>query len=226
MQKKKILAITGIRSEYDILFPIIEGLRQDERFDLKLVLSGAHLSDWHGNMVDQVKASSFQVADNIDSLLTTNRNTQRTKGVGLLTIGLSQTVERERPDMMIVIGDREESIATALVGNYMDVLVAHYGGGDTVYGNADDPIRFAVSKLAHIHFTGAEQYAENLRNIGEEEFRVFNVGNPAYDNIRRVPEMDLKQLSEFLDFDITDGKYTVLCNFVCENLYISPSKII
>jgi GDP/UDP-N,N'-diacetylbacillosamine 2-epimerase (hydrolysing) len=210
MKRKKVLGITGIRSEYDILYPIINALRQDERFELKLVLSGAHLSEWHGNMIDQINKSGFKIADNIDSLLTTNRNTQRIKGIGLLTMGLSQTVEREQPDVMLVVGDREESIATALVGNYMNVLVAHYGGGDTVYGNADDPIRFAVSKLAHIHFTGAEVYAQNLKNIGEEDFRVFNVGNPAYDNILNTPEIDLNKVSEFLEFDITNGQYIVL----------------
>lgn len=210
MQRKKILAITGIRSEYDILYPVISALKDDARFDLKLVLSGAHLSDWHGNTVQKIKDDGFEIVDCIDSLLTTNRDTQRIKGIGLLTLGLSQTVERERPDMMFVIGDREESIVTALVGNYMDVLVAHYGGGDTVFGNADDPIRFAVSKLAHIHLTAAELYANNLKNIGEEEFRVFNVGNPAYDNILSVPELSLEQLSDYLNFDITDGKYIVL----------------
>ena len=208
--KKKILAVTGIRSEYDILYPIIKALKDDLRFELKLVLSGAHLSEWHGSVIETIKSEGFQIADCIDTLLTTNRNTQRIKGIGLLTTGLAQTVEREQPDMMLVIGDREESIATALVGNYMDVLVVHYGGGDTVFGNADDPIRFAVSKLAHIHLTGAKRYAENLKNIGEEDFRVFNVGNPAYDNIRNIPQKNLTEISDFLQFDVTDGNFIVL----------------
>ena len=69
------------------------------------------------------------MVDLIDNLLMTNRKTQRAKGVGILTNALAQTVERENPDFLFVIGDREESIATALVGNYMDVLVAHLGGG-------------------------------------------------------------------------------------------------
>ena len=79
---------------------------------------------------------------------------------------LSQTIERENPDFLLVIGDREESIATALVGNYMNILVAHYGGGDTVYGNADDPIRFATSQLSHIHLTAANQSSKKLESVG------------------------------------------------------------
>jgi GDP/UDP-N,N'-diacetylbacillosamine 2-epimerase (hydrolysing) len=210
MKKKKIIAVTGIRSEYDILYPIIKELNEDQNFELKLVLSGAHLSSWHGNFRKIFDDEGFKIADSIDSLLTTNRNTQRIKGIGLLTTGLAQTVEREEPDILFVIGDREESIATALVGNYMNVLVAHYGGGDTVFGNADDPIRFAVSKLAHIHFTGAKEYAQNLQNIGEEEFRIFNVGNPAYDNIINTQRINLTEISNYLNFDITNEKYIVL----------------
>ena len=208
--KKKVLAITGIRSEFDILYPIILELNNNPDIELKLVISGSHLSDWHGNFLEQLEADGFEIADKIDSLLMTNRNTQRVKGIGMLMLGLSQTVEREKPDLLFVIGDREESIATALVGNYMNVLVAHFGGGDTVYGNADDPVRFAVSKLSHIHLTNAQVYADNLIKNGEETFRVFNVGNPAYKNIIDTPIHSLKEVSDFLKFDISDGKYMVL----------------
>ena len=208
--KKKILAITGIRSEFDILFPILNSLKNDTRFDLKIVLSGSHLSDWHGDFINEILNKGFVIADKIDSLLMTNRTTQRIKGVGMLCIGLSQAVERENPDILLVIGDREESIATALVGNYMNKLVAHFGGGDTVYGNADDPIRFAVSKLSHIHFTNTDLYAKNLLKFGEEDFRVFNVGNPAYTNIINTEHLSLSELSKELEFDLNSGNYIVL----------------
>jgi len=207
--KKKILAITGIRSEYDILFPVLDMLRKDPQFEVKVIVSGAHLSDWHGNTLDKIKEDGFEIADHIDNLLMTNRNTQRVKGVGLLTYAISQTVEREKPAFLLVVGDREESIATALVGNYMDVLIAHIAGGDPVFGNADDPIRFAVSKLSHIHFTLAQQYAENLKKIGEEDFRVFWVGNPSLDNIKNTRHHSLSELSQFLNFDIENGRYVM-----------------
>ena len=209
MRRIKILAITGIRSEYDILYPIISALNLDDQFELKLVLSGAHLSDWHGDSISSIKSDGFDIADCIDSLITTNRNTQRVKGVGMLTIGLSQTLEREQPDMLLVIGDREESIATALVGNYMNILVVHFGGGDPVFGNSDDPIRFAVSKLSHIHLTSAQKYTKNLIKIGEENFRIFNVGNPSFDNIKNEPFISLNEISCQLDFDINDGDFIV-----------------
>ncbi len=150
------------------------------------------------------------MVDRIDSLFMTNRLTQRVKGVGILIYGLSQTVERILPDFLFVVGDREESIATAIVGNYMNILVAHLGGGDPVYGNADDPIRFAVSKLAHIHFTTCEEYRNNLIKLGEEEFRVFNVGNPSLDKISKIPYLDITEINRELGIDLQSKRYIIL----------------
>tara|TARA_Y100000588_G_scaffold246622_1_gene261012 strand:- start:2415 stop:3593 length:1179 start_codon:yes stop_codon:yes gene_type:complete len=208
--KRKVLAITGIRSDYDIIYPVLRAINDDNRFQLKLIVCGAHLSDWHGNTLKNIINDNFTIADKIDNLFMTNRKTQRVKGIGTLISAMSQTVEREAPDFLFVPGDREESIATAIIGNYMDILVAHLGGGDPVWGNADDPIRFAVSKLAHIHFTQAKEYADNLLKTGEDKFRVFSVGNPSLDNIRNTKKIKIAELAKFLNFDISRGNYLIL----------------
>jgi GDP/UDP-N,N'-diacetylbacillosamine 2-epimerase (hydrolysing) len=209
---KKVLAITGIRSEYEILFPVLRKLEKNKHFELKIAVSGAHLSDWHGRTIKTIEKDGFTIADRIDSLVMTDRLTQRVKSVGLLLQGLSQTVDREKPDFLLVVGDREESLATGIVGNYMNTLVAHLSGGDTVFGNADDPVRFAVSRLSHIHFAFAKPYAENLVNAGEEVFRVFCSGDPGLDNINSIDYMDFKQVNEFIGWGIESGKYIVLLN--------------
>lgn len=209
MKKKKVLAITGIRSEYDILYPVLKELSENN-IDVKVAASGAHLSDHFGGTVERITNDGFEVIDRIDSLFVTSRLTQRPKAVGLLTAGLAQTVERVDPDFLLVVGDREESIATAVVGNYMNKLVVHIGGGDTVFGNADDPVRFAVSKLAHIHCCSAKEYANNLLKIQEEPFRVFFTGNPAYVNIAETEKMDLSDVSEAISVDLTNGRYFVI----------------
>ncbi|MCC2615126.1 UDP-N-acetylglucosamine 2-epimerase [Aestuariibacter halophilus] len=201
---KKILAVTGIRSEYDILFPVIDGLRQSPDFDVEVVVCGAHLSAQHGDTQTKILEDGFVIADRIDSLYATERLTQRPKGISALISGLSQTVERVKPDFLLVVGDREESIATALVGNYMDVLVAHIGGGDPVFGNADDPVRMAVSKLAHIHFATAEPYAENLHRLGEEAHRICFSGTPGLDNIVNEPHIGLDKVSDFIGTALHD----------------------
>jgi len=209
IMKKKVLAVTGIRSEYDILYPVLKELQSSD-FDVRVVVSGAHISDHFGNTVQRIIDDGFEIADRIDTLFITSRLTQRAKGTGLLIYGLTQTVEREEPDFLLVVGDREESIATAIVGNYMDVLVVHIGGGDTVFGNADDPVRFAVSKLAHIHCCSAQAYTNNLLKLSEEDFRVFWSGNPAYKNIADVPAMSVDELSASEGIDLNRGRYLVM----------------
>ena len=210
MKQKKILAVTGIRSEYDIIYPVLKELQESDNFDLKVVVTGAHLSDWHGFTVNKIREDGFEIVDQIDYLLMTNRKTQRSKGIGLLIEGLTQTVERVEPDFLIFVGDREESIATCVVGNYMDVLVAHIGGGDPVYGNSDDPIRMSCSKLAHIHFAFADEYAKNIEKLGEEKYRICCSGNPALNNLIETKVLDRKVLSKYLDMDVENSDYIVV----------------
>ena len=208
-QLHKILAITGIRSEYDILYPVLQELNASGH-ELGVVVSGAHLSDQHGMTEQLIRHDGFKVVDRIDSLFSTDRLTQRSKGVGALIQGLTQTVDRVNPDFLLVVGDREESIATAVVGNYINTLVVHIGGGDPVHGNADDPVRFAVSKLAHLHCCMAEKYAQNLLNIGEEKFRTHWTGNPAYVNIDKTESISIEQLAELLNLPIREDNFIVL----------------
>ncbi len=203
---KKILAVTGIRSEFDILLPVLKTLKRN--FDVKLVVCGTHLSNWHGNTYESIEQEGFEIADRIDYLLMTNRKTQRSKGLGTLISSLTQTVEREMPNFILYVGDREEAIASSIVGNYLDILTAHIGGGDPVYGNADDPIRFACSELSHIHFSTAQEYANNLINLGEEPKRVVFTGNPALKNIKDTTELSMKDLENSLGISLK--KYLVL----------------
>jgi len=92
----------------------------------------------------------------------------------------------------------------------MDILVAHIGGGDPVYGNADDPVRFSCTKLAHIHFATAKPYAENIKKLGEEDFRICFSGNPALNNILTTKKIDRKEISDFLNLDIENSEYIVV----------------
>jgi GDP/UDP-N,N'-diacetylbacillosamine 2-epimerase (hydrolysing) len=134
----------------------------------------------------------------------------RAKGTGALVESLTEAVHRESPDILLVAGDREEPLSTAIIGNYLDIPVAHVFGGDAVWRNADDPVRHAVSKMAHIHLTACAEHHDRLIQMGEHEFRTFNVGNPALDRIDSVSEMSRKELSNAIEFDITEGPFLIL----------------
>lgn len=217
---RKILAVTGIRSDYDIMFPVLKELKNNN-YEVNLVITGAHLSDWHGDSLQRVEQDGFKVVDKIDYLLSTNRLTQRSKGVGLLISGLTQTVEREKPDFLLFLGDREEALATSVVGNYMNILTIHLAAGDSVWGNADDPIRHSASRLSHILVAFAENYAQNLIKQKEEPFRILCSGNPSYVNIANEPEISLKEISSAINFDVENNPYIIMIKHPLSSEYES-----
>jgi GDP/UDP-N,N'-diacetylbacillosamine 2-epimerase (hydrolysing) len=208
--KKRVLGITGIRSEYDIMSSVFRAIAAHPDLDLQLVVTGAHLSSAFGHTIDDIYADGFVVAEEIESLLSGDRDWCRVKGLAIQLQGLVQTVARLKPDILLVLGDREEAMTTALAGTYMNIPVAHISGGDRVIGNVDDQIRHAVTKLAHLHFVTNSESKERILRLGEQSFRVFDVGNPGLDRLLEVPVIDAAELSRRLGFAIADREPVIL----------------
>lgn len=208
--KRRVLGVTGIRSEYDIMYSVFRAITIHPDLDLQLVVTGAHLSDAYGYTVDDIRADGFEVVDEIESLLNGDKDSSRVKGLAIQLQGMVQSVARIKPDILLVLGDREEAMTTALVGAYMNIPVAHIAGGDRVVGNVDDQIRHAVTKLAHVHFVTNRESKERILRLGEQPFRVFDVGNPGLDRLHEVPVLELSDLSERLGFQLSEGEPFVM----------------
>ena len=203
---KKILAVTGIRSDYDLMSSVYTAIDEHKFLELEIFVTGAHLSPAYGYTIGEIKKDGFVIADAVDSLLNGDTDGCRVKGLAIQLQGLVQTVVRQKPDLLLVLGDREESMTTALVGSYMNIPVAHVAGGDRVVGNVDDQIRHAVTKLAHLHFTTNVESEERILKLGEQSFRVFNVGNPGLDRLKNTPELSIAQISKRLGFELSNKK--------------------
>jgi GDP/UDP-N,N'-diacetylbacillosamine 2-epimerase (hydrolysing) len=208
--KRRILGVTGIRSEYDIMSSVFRAIVDHPELDLQLVVTGAHLSEAYGNTINEIRADGFVVADEIESLLNGDQASFRVKGLAIQLQGLVQTVTRIKPDILLVLGDREEAMTTALVGAYMNIPVAHIAGGDRVIGNVDDQVRHAVTKLVHLHFVTNPESKERILSLGEQPFRVFDVGNPGLDRLLEVPVIHASELTRRLGFAIVDGEPLVM----------------
>lgn len=208
--KRCVLGVTGIRSEYDIMSSVFRAIDEHPSLNLQLAVTGAHLSDAFGYTIDEIRTDGFVVADEIESLLNGDRASFRVKGLAIQLQGLVQTVARINPDVLLVLGDREEAMTTALVGAYMNIPVAHIAGGDRVIGNVDDQIRHAVTKLAHLHFVTNSESKERILRMGEQPFRIFDVGNPGLDRLLEVPVIEAMELSRRLGFSIVDGEPLVM----------------
>lgn len=205
MSQRRILAVTGIRSEYDILSSVFRAVAARSDLELQVFICGAHLAEAAGRTVDEVRADGFHIVDECLSLFAADDPLARVKGLGVQLMGLTQTVARLRPDWLVVLGDREESMSTALVGAYANVPVAHLCGGDLAIGNVDDQVRHAVTKLAHLHLVTNRDSAERVRRLGEQSFRIHDVGNPGLDRLLLEPSIDDAELARAVGLVLPAG---------------------
>jgi len=211
MKKNRlILGVTGIRSDYEIMSSVYKAIKNHPDLELKLVATGAHLSEEYGLTVEDIYKDGFEIDEKIESLINGDTLSSRVKGLGIQLQGLVQAVDRIKPDFLLVLGDREEAITTALVGTYMNIPTAHLCGGDRAIGNVDDQVRHAITKLAHIHFVTNNQSASRVAKMGEQAFRIFNVGNPGLDRLVEIPSLNSNQLSNRLNFLIEDKEPLIL----------------
>ena len=213
--KRLILGVTGIRSEYDIMSSVFKAIARNPKLELQLYVTGAHLSQAHGSTIQEVYNDGFVVAEEVESLLNSDRPSGRINGLGIQLHGLVQTVSRLKPDLLLVLGDREEAMTAALVGSYMNIPIAHVGGGDRVIGNVDDQIRHAVTKLSHLHFATNYESAERIIKLGEQAFRVFNTGNPGLDRLIDVPKIGMPELSSRIGMSLEkDEPFVIMIQHV------------
>ncbi|REE84508.1 UDP-N-acetylglucosamine 2-epimerase/UDP-hydrolysing UDP-N-acetyl-D-glucosamine 2-epimerase,TIGR03568 [Paenibacillus taihuensis] len=210
-QIRKVLALTGIRSEYDLLFPLLKRLNAAEDFELGIVVSGAHLTPLHHYSVHQIEQDGFHIVAKIESFIWSDSVSAKVKSIGLIIQGLASVLAEEKPDLMIVLGDREEVLAGSMAATYMGVPIVHIAGGDQTdpsEGDVDEEVRHAASKLSHVHLTMHPAHSERLMNLGEEAWRVHTVGNGGIDRLASENGISLEQLAELLGPDVK-GQYVI-----------------
>jgi UDP-hydrolysing UDP-N-acetyl-D-glucosamine 2-epimerase len=182
--KRKIAVFTGNRAEYGLQYPIIKAIASHPRLDYFLLVSGAHLQEDFGYTVREIEKDGFHVHAEVKLSMEEDSLFSTAQAIGSGVLNLSRILNRIRPDFLVVYADRFEGFSALITGTQMNIPTAHIEGGDLTDGGAlDDSVRHAMTKLAHLHFTTNEQAAERIRRMGEEPWRVYNVGLPAIDLI-------------------------------------------
>ncbi|MVX62349.1 UDP-N-acetylglucosamine 2-epimerase (hydrolyzing) [Clostridium chromiireducens] len=201
---RKIAVVTGTRAEYGLLKNTLNKIKENSNLELQLVVTGAHLSEKFGYTVDEILKDGFKVDEKIPILMSSGSKDIIAKEMGLLMVQLSQVFERLKPDILVVLGDRYEIFAAVSTAMTMNIPIAHISGGEVTEGAIDEQIRHAITKMSHIHFPGAEVYAQNIINMGEESWRVFNVGDPGIENIKTTKFLNKQELRKQLNLDIDE----------------------
>jgi GDP/UDP-N,N'-diacetylbacillosamine 2-epimerase (hydrolysing) len=198
--RKKILAFSGIRSDYDLLSGVYKEINKDSAIDFRLVVSGAHLSPSYGYTLKYIEKDNLPILCKIESLLDSNSPMARIKSAAILLQSCIHSVSEFAPDVIMFAGDREDAMVAALIGIYAKIPTVHFFGGDhTVDGNVDNPVRHAISKLSSLHFVIHESHKERLKALGEEDMRIHVVGNPALDRYKKIPYVPKQKILKLLN---------------------------
>jgi len=184
MTRRRIAVFTGNRAEYGLQYPILRALHGDPRVETFLLAGGAHLEENFGKTVAEIEHDGFQVYRQVEIRMAHDTLFATAQAIGTAVLSLSAILDELRPDFLVVYADRYEGFAAMITGTQMNVPTAHIEGGDYTEGGAlDDSVRHAMTKLAHLHFATNQQAVERILGLGEEPWRVFNVGQPALDLI-------------------------------------------
>ncbi len=187
--RRKIAALTTSRADYGHLRWVLEDLRLHPAVDLRLVVTGAHLANEFGCAVMEIERDGHRIDERIECLLSSDTDVGMAKTIGVATLGLADALGRTRPDLLLLIADRYEMLAPASVALALRIPVAHIEGGEVSQGAIDDAVRNALTKLSHIHFTATEAATRRVLAMGEEPWRVHQVGAPSLDHLRRSPTL-------------------------------------
>lgn len=207
---RKVAVFTGTRAEYGLLYWVIKGLHESSEANLQLLVGGMHLSPEFGKTVNQIEADGFPILDRLEFLLSSDTPVGIAKSMGLALISAADVLARSEPDLLVVLGDRFESMAVCQAAMAAQIPIAHIHGGETTEGLIDEAVRHSITKMSHLHFTATEDYKKRVIQLGEDPSRVFNVGAPGIDSIKTLKLLTRKQLSEAIQFDVTNSPYMVV----------------
>ena len=202
MTALRICVVTGTRADYGLLRPVMRALDAAEDFKLLTVATGAHLSPEFGMTVEAIEEDGFEVTDRIEMLLSSDSPVGLSTSTGLATIGMAGVLQRLRPDLVMVLGDRYEILAIVQAALIAKVPVAHLSGGDITEGAIDDAIRHAVTKLSHLHFVTNEESAQRVIQMGEDPNHVVVAGNPGLDELLVFEPMRRSELEAALGLEM------------------------
>ncbi|OME87134.1 UDP-N-acetyl-D-glucosamine 2-epimerase, UDP-hydrolysing [Paenibacillus sp. FSL A5-0031] len=199
--KRKICVVTGTRAEYGLHYWLMKEINSDQDLELQVIATGMHLSPEFGQTYKQIEADGFEINEKIEILLSSDTATGVSKSMGLAIIGFADALVRLNPDLIILLGDRFEMLSVAQVALIQGLPIAHIHGGELTFGAYDDAIRHSITKMATWHFVSTEEHRKRVIQLGETPDRVWKVGAPGIENIKKLPLMDKKELYANLSLD-------------------------
>lgn len=208
---RKICIVTGTRAEYGSLYWLMKEIQDDHELELQIIATGMHLSPEFGLTYKIIEDDGLRIDAKVEMLLSSDTAVGITKSIGLGVIGFAEALDRLRPDIIVLLGDRYELLAAAQAAMIARIPIAHLHGGESSEGLIDEAIRHAITKMAHLHFVAADPYRLRVVQMGEDPQRVFNLGAPGLDNISKLKLLDREEFEKSINFKL--GKLNFLVTY-------------
>ena len=202
--RRRICVVTGSRAEYGLLFWILREIAASPKLDLYLVVTGMHLSPEFGLTYRAIEKDGFSIHKKVEMLLSSDTSIGVTKSMALGLSSFGELYDELKPDIVLMLGDRFELLAAASAALVTTMPIAHIHGGENTEGAFDDAIRHSITKMSHLHFTASETYRKRVIQLGENPDRVYNVGAPGIENIRRRPTVGRTEVEKRIGIKLCD----------------------
>nr|WP_306810805.1 UDP-N-acetylglucosamine 2-epimerase [Campylobacter helveticus] len=220
VSKKKIALVSATRAEWYLLWNLAKELEKDEKCELLLLVTGAHLSENFGYTFKEIE-KDFTITKKIPILQDNDGSLSLAKSLAVAVSAFAEAFETLKPDAVVILGDRYEMLGVASAALMMHIPIIHLCGGELTLGAMDDSIRHSISKMASLHFVSTKAYKKRLMQLGEEEGRIFNVGSLAGENVKKLKLLSKKELESELGLSL---KNFLLITYHSETLNLQNTK--
>lgn len=211
LAKRRICVATSGRADYGLLYWPMRDIAASDALSLQVLVTGTHLEARFGMTVDRIEADGFTIDAGVPMDLIDDDPSSLARSSALALTGTTEALARLQPDMLLLLGDRFETLALAQAGTLAGVPIAHIGGGDVTEGAIDEGLRHAITKLSHLHLVTHDQARQRVIRMGEPPERVHRVGNPGLDQLVRTPLRPPKDLEQALGRPL--GRRNLLITF-------------
>jgi UDP-hydrolysing UDP-N-acetyl-D-glucosamine 2-epimerase len=181
--RRKIMITTGTRSEYGLLRPLLFEINKSKKLDLKLIVAGMHLSKQHGYTINEIMRDGFKISGKVEMIPQGNSNYDMALALSSGIKQFSVILRKIKPEINIILGDRDEAFASSIAAFHMNIPNAHIHGGDKSKAGIDEYIRHAITKISNIHFAASKKSSIRIKKLGENPKYIFFTGSPGIDEI-------------------------------------------
>jgi len=207
---RKICVVTSTRAEYGLLYWLLKEIEADSELKLQLIVTGMHLSPEFGLTYKEIE-KEFKIDKKIEILSGSHTSLDICAEMARVYEKFASALAELKPDILVLLGDRYEIFGVAGVASIMQIPIAHIHGGETTQGAFDEAFRHSITKMSHIHFAATNEYANRIIQLGEDPSRVFNVGGPGIENIKKLNLLNKDEFEKSIKFKL--AKKNILITF-------------